>query len=136
MGRGSGGSFPQERCVLDRIEIRTDGPTELARAGVATAHLPLMSNVDDAMLQQFREQLKAATAEYTDKEFTDNLEWVKANIKADLFTSQFGQSEGMKIRAGWDPQITKALTFMPEAQALENHTLPSQQKTQTAEVRK
>src|SRR6267378_6432982 len=30
MGRGSGGSFPQERCVLDRIEIRTDGPTELA----------------------------------------------------------------------------------------------------------
>ena len=32
-------------------ELATDGPTELARAGVATAHLPLMSNVDDAMLQ-------------------------------------------------------------------------------------
>ena len=57
---------------------------------------------------------------------------MKASIKSELFTSQFGQLEGIKVRAEWDPQIAKALTFMPEAQALEDHTLPSQQKTQTA----
>ena len=39
---------------------------------------------------------------------------------------------GNQVITEWDPQIAKALTFMPEAQALENHTLPSQQKTQTA----
>jgi carboxyl-terminal processing protease len=88
--------------------------------------------VDDAMLQQFREFLKSEKIDFTEKDLTDNLDWVKSSIKAELFTSVFGQSQGMQVRAEWDPQIAKALTFMPEAQALENHTLPSQQKTQTA----
>jgi carboxyl-terminal processing protease len=88
--------------------------------------------IDDALLQQFKDYLKSEKIEYTDKDINDNIDWVKATIKAELFTTQFGQAEGMRVRAEWDPQISKALTFMPEAQALENHTLPSQQKTQTA----
>ena len=32
-------------------ELATDGPTALARAGVATAHLPLMADMDEAMAQ-------------------------------------------------------------------------------------
>ena len=28
--------------------------------------------------------------------------------------------EGLKVRALWDPQINKAMTFLPEALALEN----------------
>ena len=40
----------------------------------------------------------------------------------------------MKVRPAWDPQIQKALTYMPEALALEEHKLPTQQKTQTAAV--
>ena len=47
---------------------------------------------------------------------------VKESIKAELFTSQFGQNEGQKVRAEWDPQIVKALSFMPQAQALEEHS--------------
>ena len=88
--------------------------------------------VDDAVMQQFKDFLKSEKIDYTDKDLTANLDWVKASIKSELFTSQFGQGEGLRVRAEWDPQINKALTFMPEAQALEDHTLPSQQKTQTA----
>jgi carboxyl-terminal processing protease len=88
--------------------------------------------VDDAVLQQFRDFLKSQKIDYTDADLTANLDWVKMSIKSDLFTSQFGETEGIRIRAAWDPQINKALTFMPEAQALEDHSLPSQQKTQTA----
>jgi len=91
--------------------------------------------VDDAVIQQFREFLKSEKIDYTEPDLTANLDWVKASIKSELFTSQFGQSEGIRVRAQWDPQISKALTFMPEAQALEDHTLPSQQKTQTAAAR-
>jgi carboxyl-terminal processing protease len=91
--------------------------------------------VDDALLADFKAFLKSDKADVTDKDFADNIDWVKANIKAELFTSQFGQARGMQVRADWDPQIAKALTYMPEALALENHTLPSQQKTQTAEVK-
>ncbi len=92
--------------------------------------------VDDAMQTEFKGFLKSEKVEYTDKDFADNLDWVKAEIKKELFTSQFGQTLGNQVITLWDPQIQKALTYMPEAQALENHTLPSQQKTQTAQVRK
>jgi carboxyl-terminal processing protease len=88
--------------------------------------------VDDTLLQQFKAFLKSEKIDYSDKDFAANLDWVKSSIKAELFTTQFGQAQGQEVRADWDPQINKALTYMPEALALENHTLPSEQKTQTA----
>ena len=91
--------------------------------------------VDDALQQEFKSFLKSEKIEYTDKEFAENLDWTKAMIKKELFTSQFGQTLGNQVITEWDPQVQKALTFMPEALALENHTLPSQQKMQTAAVK-
>ena len=49
-----------------------------------------------------------------------------------MFTAQFGQAAGSRVITEWDPQVNAALNFMPEALALENHTLPSEQKVQTA----
>ncbi|HLI77208.1 MAG TPA: hypothetical protein VKV02_09700, partial [Acidobacteriaceae bacterium] len=91
--------------------------------------------VDDALLNDFKAFLKEQKVDITDKDFNDNLDWIKTSIKAELLTSQFGQTAGMKVRAEWDPQIQKALTYMPEALALEEHKLPTQGKTtQTAQA--
>jgi carboxyl-terminal processing protease len=76
--------------------------------------------VDDAVLGQFKEFLKANQVDYTDADIAAVQDWVKASIKAELFTSQFGQLEGLKVRAQADPEIAKAITFMPEAMALED----------------
>ena len=76
--------------------------------------------VDDAVLQQFKDFLKSNQIEYTDQDIAGVSDWIKSSIKAEIFTSQFGQLEGLKVRAQWDPQIAKALTFMPQAQALED----------------
>ena len=35
--------------------------------------------------------------------------------------SQFGQLQGLRTMADWDPSIQKALSFLPEAQALEDN---------------
>jgi carboxyl-terminal processing protease len=88
--------------------------------------------VDDALLQQFEAFITSEKIDFTPKDVADNIDWIKAKIKSELFTSQFGLALGNQVITEWDPQIAKALTYMPEAQALENHTLPSQQKTQTA----
>jgi carboxyl-terminal processing protease len=88
--------------------------------------------VDAAMQQEFKDFLKSKNVEFTDKEFADNVEWVKARIKTELFTAQFGQAAGSRVITEWDPQVNAALNFMPEALALENHTLPTEQKVQTA----
>ncbi len=89
--------------------------------------------VDDAILTQFKDFLKEKKIEYTDADLTANLDWVKESIKSDLFTSQFGQFEGLKVRAQWDPQINKAVGYMPQAQALEEHLKAAQKNVTTAQ---
>jgi carboxyl-terminal processing protease len=87
--------------------------------------------VDDAVMQQFKAFLKDNQIEYTDADIAGVNDWVKANIKRELFTSQFGQLEGLKVAAESDPQIARAVTFLPEAQTLEDHSKLAQ-KTTTA----
>jgi carboxyl-terminal processing protease len=77
--------------------------------------------VDDAVLTEFKQMLGTEGVEYNPEEFTEVQNWIKNQIKAELFTSQFGQTEGLKIRAENDPAIEKALGFLPKAQALEEH---------------
>ncbi len=87
--------------------------------------------VDDAVMQQFKDFLKSNQIDYTDADIAGVSDWVKASIKRELFISQFGQREGLKVQAEWDPQIAKAVTFLPEAQTLEDHS-KSGQKVITA----
>ena len=46
-------------------------------------------------------------------------------------TGKEGAEIDLKVAAEWDPQIAKAITFMPEAQTLEDHSKLAQ-KTNTA----
>lgn len=88
--------------------------------------------VDDNVMQEFKAFLKSQNPpiDYTDKDIADVQDWIKESIKSELFTSQFGQLEGLKVRAEWDPQIAKAITFLPEAQTLQDHLkLAQAQKT-------
>jgi carboxyl-terminal processing protease len=79
--------------------------------------------VDDAVMQEFRAFLKAQSpaVDYTDQDIAGVQDWLKSSIKSELFTSQFGQLEGLKVRAEWDPQIAKAITYIPAAQTLQEH---------------
>ncbi len=76
--------------------------------------------VDDAVLGEFKQFLSSQDIPYTEKDLNDNMDWLKTNIKEKIVTSQFGQLQGLHVMADWDPMIQKALTFLPEAQALED----------------
>ena len=77
--------------------------------------------VDDAVLTEFKQFLTSKNVAFTDKDINDNADWLKVNIKEKIMTSQFGQLQGLRTLADWDPEIQKALTFLPEAQALEDN---------------
>ncbi len=77
--------------------------------------------VDDAVMKDFKEFLTSQNIPWTDKEISDVSDWLKVSIKQNIITSQFGQLQGQHVMADWDPEIQKALTFLPEAQALEDH---------------
>ncbi|MGI4980870.1 MAG: S41 family peptidase [Janthinobacterium lividum] len=96
--------------------------------------IPDTFSVDDAVLTDFKSFLKAEKIDYTDADLTANLAWIKSNIKGSLFTSQFGANEGQRARTDEDPQILKAITFMPEALALEERSDKSKE-TKVASTR-
>ena len=77
--------------------------------------------VDDAVLTDFKQFLASQQIPFTEQDMNAVMDWVKANIKAEIFTSQFGQLEGLKVRADWDPMIVKAMGYLPQAQALEDN---------------
>jgi len=77
--------------------------------------------VDEAVLGEFKKYLTSQNIAWTDADLNGVGDWVKMCIKDKIFSIQFGQLQGLHVRADWDPQIQKALTFMPEAQALEEN---------------
>jgi len=76
--------------------------------------------VDDAVMNDFKQYLTSQEIAFTDKDLNDNADWLKTSIREKVITSQFGQLQGLSVMADWDPMIQKALTFLPEAQALED----------------
>src|SRR3981189_3072583 len=74
--------------------------------------------VDDAVLLDFRKFLDSEKIAYTEAEIIESNEWLRSNIKSELFVDTFGQEEGLKVRAETDPDVIKALDLMPQARAL------------------
>jgi carboxyl-terminal processing protease len=89
-----------------------------AKRYVVTHHPTKGFEVDDATFQEFRKSLDEASIPYTQAELIDNNDWLRSNIKAEVFVDAFGQDEGMKVRAEADPEIIKGLELLPQAKAL------------------
>jgi carboxyl-terminal processing protease len=89
-----------------------------AKRYVVTHHPTRSFEVDDVTLQDFRKSLDEGNIPYTQAELMDNNDWIKSNIKAEIFVDAFGQDEGMKVRAEADPEIIKGLELLPQAKAL------------------
>jgi carboxyl-terminal processing protease len=74
--------------------------------------------VDDSVMQEFRKFLDEEKVPYTEGELIENNDWIRSNIKSELFVDAFGQEEGLKVRAEADPEVVKALDLLPQARAL------------------
>jgi carboxyl-terminal processing protease len=77
--------------------------------------------VDDAVMKEFKNYLTSENINWTENDINGVSDWLKVSIKQYIITSQFGQLQGLHVMADWDPMIQKALTFLPEAQALEDN---------------
>jgi carboxyl-terminal processing protease len=75
--------------------------------------------VDDAVMTDFKKFLSDQGVQFTDADIAANADWIKAHIKQEVVTIQFGQVQGLRVLADWDPMIQKSITYLPEAQALE-----------------
>ncbi len=124
---GGGGITPDEKIVspaTNRFEdelVYKDVFFHFAPVFVATHTVDKNFQVDDAVLSDFKKYLTSQDVDWTEADINGVSDWVKAQIKRDIFTIQYGQLSGLRVIADWDPMVEKALTYMPEAQALENN---------------
>ena len=89
--------------------------------------------VDEPVLSEFKKYLTDQSIPWTQADLDGVSDWLKESIKSSIDTIQFGESTGLRVRADWDPEIQKALSYLPEAQALEDNA--HKVLTQKAEAR-
>ncbi len=124
---GGGGITPDEKIEPPKTNrfqdelLYKDVFFHFAPVYVATHTVGKDFQVDDAVMADFKKFLTSQDVEWTDADIKGVSDWVKARIEKDIVTIQFGQLEGLRVMANSDPMIQKALSYMPEAQALEDN---------------
>jgi carboxyl-terminal processing protease len=136
---GGGGITPDEKIESPKSDhfqdvlLYKDVFFHFAPVYVASHSVDKNFQVDNAVMDEFKKYLTSQNIDFTDADINGVSDWLKARIKDKIVTIQSGQLTGLRTLADWDPMIQKALTYMPEAQALEEHA--HQVLAQKAEAR-
>jgi len=99
-------------------------PTDVGVGDFVTSYLGTKPTItknftaDDSVMAAFKAYLKKRNVPFTDQDIADNLDWIKLQIKREVFTSVFGLDEGFRVEVEADPEIGKAVELLPQARAL------------------
>ncbi len=124
---GGGGITPDEKLDAPKANhfqdelLFKDVFFKFAPLYVSTHQVTPNFQVDDAVMNEFKKYVASQGIDSTDADYGGVSDWVKTRIKEKIVTIQFGQLQGLRTLADWDPEIQKAVSFLPEAQALEDH---------------
>jgi carboxyl-terminal processing protease len=73
---------------------------------------------DSGTLERFRAYLKKQTIQYTDAEFDANADWLKGQIRSELYYRAFGKDAALRAQWQDDPEVKKGIESLPQAQSL------------------
>jgi carboxyl-terminal processing protease len=126
---GGGGVTPDEKYpshVYNLFERRTHPNSSLVFlhfgntywADGAKPSLPPNWQPDSDTVERFRAFLKTTSIPFTDEEFNANLDFIKRELRYELYFRAFGKTTAE--RANWveDPEAGKAVESLPKAQSL------------------
>jgi carboxyl-terminal processing protease len=74
--------------------------------------------VDDSVMALFKRHLDKEKVAYTDADLAANNDWIKREIKKEVFISVFGLPAGYQVELQDDPQVLKAIESIPQARTL------------------
>ncbi len=79
-------------------------------------------SVDDAVMNELRRFLTKQQIHYTEAELADNADFLRHEIKQEIFLSVFGAAESYKVGLENDIQLQRAIDELPQARALYDNT--------------
>jgi carboxyl-terminal processing protease len=121
---GGGGITPDVKIPTPKGNSFQDGMLQhyaffnFAKHYTISHHPSKAFVVDELVMQDFRRFLDDQKVPYTEADLVSNNDWVRSNIKAEIFIDAFGQEEGLQVRAEADPEVVKALDLLPQAKTL------------------
>jgi len=124
---GGGGITPDEKIEppkankFQELLLQKDVFFHFAPVYMANRTVDKSFEVTEPVVSEFKQFLNQQNIAYTQADLDGVNDWLKASIKDKVMSIQFGESNGLQVRADWDPMIQKALTYLPEAQALEDN---------------
>jgi carboxyl-terminal processing protease len=122
---GGGGITPDETIETPKTNdfqdtlLFKDAFFHFAPVYLATHTVDKNFQVNAEVLAEFKKFLTSQSIPWTEADLNGVMDWLKIGIKDKICTIQFGEVQGMRVRADWDPEIQKAIGYLPEAQALE-----------------
>ena len=124
---GGGGITPDEKIEslkgnhFQDALLNKDVFFHFAPVYVANHTVDKSFQVDAGVMDEFKKYLTSQNIPWTENDLNGVSDWLRSRIKDKIVTIEFGQLQGLRTLADWDPSIQKALTFLPEAQALEEN---------------
>jgi carboxyl-terminal processing protease len=125
---GGGGITPDEKYpshVYNLFERRTLGSSlaffhfgDTYWAGGVKPSLPANWQPDSNTVERFRTFLKTTSIPFTDEEFNANLDFVRQELRYELYWRAFDKTTAERAKWTDDPEVKKAVESLPKAQSL------------------
>jgi carboxyl-terminal processing protease len=84
----------------------------------ADARMPKGWEPDENLVNEFHEYLLKNGFEFTESDFTADHQWVKEQMKREMYITAFSYEQSMKVNIEQDPEIARAIDSMPKAVSL------------------
>jgi carboxyl-terminal processing protease len=100
------------------VKFMVEGDTRITQQSSGRRNVVRGFEVDDAMVAEFREQLKADRIRIDEAAFEKDLIFIKTLIRYRIDEALFGLAEARRRLIGVDPQAQLGLAMLPEAEKL------------------
>jgi hypothetical protein len=82
------------------------------------AKLPSGWSPDDKLIGEFHDFLQKSNVQFTEAEFTENRQWIKDQLKKEMYVTAFSYEESQRVAIEQDPAVQKGIEALPKAKAL------------------
>ena len=80
--------------------------------------LPKGWEPDESVVNDFHQFLVKNGVEFTEAQFIENRDWIKQQLKREMYITAFTVDESRRVAKEQDPAVMKAVEAMPQAKAL------------------